>query len=79
MPTICQVVIYDQLISYKILENDGGADTKGGTLRTWSGDILEAESGSCLEAEPNEESRDDVMSQATTSSANKHLSFKSVE
>ncbi len=56
-----QVVIYDQLVTDNVILNDGD-ESKGGVL--------------CDEAELSEENQEELMSQATSSSANKQLSFK---
>ena len=76
---IFQVVIYGQLVAENII-NDGASDMDEGTRHTLISDSTEsctkAESVDCLEAEPSEQSEDEGVSQADTSSTIKHLPFK---
>ena len=78
MSNIWQVVIYDQLMTDST-DGDASTLTKGGTLHVHhelSEGSLQAESEGSPQAEPSEESGDEIMSQTTASSTNKHLSFK---
>ena len=76
---IFQVGIYGQLVAENVI-NDGASDMDEGTCHTLISDLTEsctkAESVDTLEAEPNEQSEDEGVSQADTSSTIKHLPFK---